>query len=252
MSMRSVVRRIGRAFISLLPCAFPLLAVHAQSTPTRTATSQDRFVIFVITDGFRWQEVFRGAERELMGKSGGVSDTAALRRDFWRDTPEQRRETLLPFVWGTMATQGQIFGDSAAGSVARITNTFKFSYPGYSETFTGFFDPRIDSNNYPPNPNTTVFEWLNRFAGLEGEVKAYATWNAFRRIINTERSGVPVYDGWDQGVAPGGDARSTQLRALYATTTRLWGDNAMDALMHASMAIELDRAMPRVLFVGYG
>lgn len=247
------MRRVRRllSFLLLL-CAFPLLPVPAQNAPTPTAANTDRFVIFVITDGFRWQEVFRGAERELMGKAGGVSDTASLRRDFWRDTPEQRRETLLPFVWGTMAKQGQIFGDSAAGSVARITNTFKFSYPGYSETFTGFFDPRIDSNGYPPNPNTTVFEWLNRNAGLKGEVKAYATWNAFRRIINTERSGVPVYDGWDKAVAPGGDARSAQLRTLYATTTRLWGDNAMDALMHASLSIELDNAMPRVTFVGYG
>lgn len=248
-----MVRRV-RTLLSflLLPCAVPLLPVRAQNAQARTAANADRFVIFVITDGFRWQEVFRGAERELMGKSGGVGDTAALRKDFWRDTPEARRETLLPFVWGTMAKQGQIFGDSAAGSVARITNTFKFSYPGYSETFTGFFDPRIDSNGYPPNPNTTVFEWLNRNAGLKGEVKAYATWAAFRRIINTERSGVPVYDGWDKAVAPGGDARSAQLRALYATTTRLWGDNAMDALMHASLTIELDKAMPRVLFVGYG
>jgi hypothetical protein len=209
-------------------------------------------VVLVITDGFRWQELFRGADASLMGKAGKVSDTASLRRAFWRDTPEARREALLPFVWGTMARQGQIFGDSSAGSQARIVNRFKFSYPGYSETFTGFFDPRIDSNEYPPNPNVTVFEWLNTDAALRGKVQAYATWSAFARIFNTQRSPVPVYDGWDRGVAPGADARSVQLRTLYATTTRLWNDVAVDALMHQAALVGMDKAMPRVLFLGYG
>lgn len=224
----------------------------AQTTQPVPASHKTEYVILVITDGMRWQELFRGAERALIGKTGGVSDTTALLTDFWRDTPEARREALMPFLWGTIAKQGQIFGDSARGSVARITNRFKFSYPGYSETFTGFFDPRIDSNNYPPNPNTTVFEWLNQDAALKGRVHAFATWNAFRRIINTERSGVPVHDGWDRGVAAGTDATSQLLRDLYANTNQMWPDNALDGLMHAATVVDMDRAMPRVLFIGYG
>ena len=43
----------------------------------------------------------------------------------------------------------------------QVTNRARVSYPGYNEIFTGAFDPRIDSNEYPPNPNETVFEWLN-------------------------------------------------------------------------------------------
>ena len=136
--------------------------------------------------------------------------------------------------------------------MARITNRFKFSYPGYSETFTGFFDPRIDSNNFPPNPNVTVFEWLNRDPAFSGRVEAYATWSAFRRIINAERSGIPVRDGWDRGAPVGPTVEAEQLRTLYRTTTRMWGDNAVDALMHESMRLGTRGAMPRVLFIGYG
>lgn len=242
--------RLRRLLTSLLlPVTCFLLPDPVHSQPSQPS---DRYVILVLTDGLRWQEVFRGADRELMGKSGGVQDTAALRRDFWRDTPEARRATLLPFVWGTMATQGQIFGDSAQGSVARITNTFRFSYPGYSETFTGVFDPRIDRNSYPPNPNITVFEWLNRDAALRGQVAAYATWSAFGRIFNAERSGLPVYDGWERAVPAGDDPRLVQLRSIYANSTRLWTDVAPDALMHASLSVALDRALPRALFIGYG
>ena len=230
----------------------PLTALVAQSTQPLPSTVATEHVVLVITDGLRWQEVFRGADRALMGKAGQVGDTTALLRDFWRETPDARREALLPFLWGTVARQGQLFGDSASGSVARITNRFKFSYPGYSETFTGFFDPDIDSNDDPPNPNTTVFEWLNRQPGIAGRVSAYATWNAFRRIINGARSGIPVYDGWDRGAPPAVDEATRSLQALYGSTTRLWETNAMDALMHQAMTLGTRTGQPAVLFIGYG
>jgi hypothetical protein len=224
----------------------------AQSTQPLPSSVATEHVVLVITDGLRWQELFRGADRALLGKAGRVSDTTALLRDFWRDTPEARREALMPFLWRTVARQGQVFGDSAGGSVARITNRFKFSYPGYSETFTGFFDPEIDSNDDPPNPNTTVFEWLNRQPGLAGRVQAYATWDAFRRIIHAERSGIPVYDGWDRGAPPAADDATRSLHALYGSMTRLWETNAMDALMHQAMTLGTRSGQPAVLFIGYG
>lgn len=236
------------AVCCLVLCPFIARAQSTQPLPTTTKTGH---VIVVMTDGVRWQELFRGADSTLMQRKY-VNDTAALRRDFWRPTAEARRETLFPFLWGTVAKQGQLFGDSASGSVARIVNRYRFSYPGYSETFTGFFDERIDSNGYPPNPNTTVFEWLNRDAAFSGRVVAHATWNAFRRIINTERSGVPVFDGWDRGAPPRTDSVSTLLQALYRTHTQLWPDVALDAPMHQATLVTMARGLPKVLFVGYG
>ena len=242
-----------RTILFTFATLFVTVSLSAQSSSsTIPATPASEHVVLVITDGVRWQEIFRGAERALMGKAGKVRDSTALHQDFWRETPEARRAALMPFLWGTIARDGQILGDSAGGSVARITNRFKFSYPGYSETFAGFFDPRIDSNNFPPNPNVTVFEWLNRDPAFSGRVEAYATWSAFRRIINAERSGIPVRDGWDRGAPVGPTVEAEQLRTLYRTTTRMWGDNAVDALMHESMRLGTRGAMPRVLFIGYG
>jgi len=82
--------------------------------------------------------VFTGADSALMDRDHGrVDDTTALRRDFLRDTPEQRRAVLLPFFWSAIARQGQIYGNPVTGSEARVTNGLKFSYPGYNELFTG-------------------------------------------------------------------------------------------------------------------
>ena len=47
-------------------------------------------VFLIISDGFRWQEVFNGAEAGLMTeKEGGVKDPKGLGLEFWRDTPEK-------------------------------------------------------------------------------------------------------------------------------------------------------------------
>jgi Type I phosphodiesterase / nucleotide pyrophosphatase len=224
-------------------------AAQSVAAPRRTEN-----VVLVMTDGFRWQEVFGGADAALMSKAAGqVADTAKLRRDFFRPSAAERRAALLPFLWSTVATEGQIFGDSARGSVAQILNPLKFSYPGYSETFTGHVDPRIDSNEHPDNENVTVFEWLNTRPRFKGRIVAFATWDAFGRIINTRRSGVPVFDGWDRGGVTGtGTPRQATLRDLFATNTRYWPDNTWDALTHQSMLDYLSLRKPRVMFIGYG
>src|SRR5688500_9051044 len=74
-------------------------------------------VIFVMTDGLRWQELFGGADQALMNKEhGGVANVEVLQRAYWRDTPAARREALMPFLWGVIAKQGQIYGNRALGS----------------------------------------------------------------------------------------------------------------------------------------
>ena len=109
-------------------------------------------VVLITTDGLRWQELFGGADEQLLNKEAGVSDPPALKREFWRDTPEARREALLPFLWTVIAKQGQVFGDATKNAPAKIANTMKFSYPGYSEMFVGYpDDERITSNNKFPN-----------------------------------------------------------------------------------------------------
>lgn len=71
-------------------------------------------VVLVTLDGFRWQEVYGGAEERLISKElGRVEDVADLRQRYWRDTPEARRRALLPFLWGEVAGKGQLIGNAA-------------------------------------------------------------------------------------------------------------------------------------------
>jgi hypothetical protein len=54
-------------------------------------------IIIVTLDGFRWQEVFSGADSVLVNDSTYVQDTGSLRKEFWVSSAEERRKKLLPF-----------------------------------------------------------------------------------------------------------------------------------------------------------
>jgi hypothetical protein len=208
--------------------------------------------VLIVPDGVRWQEVFTGAERALIGPAGNVNDTTTLLREFWRESPAERRLALMPFLWGTIAREGLIVGDPATGARAEVTNGLKFSYPGYNEMLAGAPDPRIRSNSYGPNPNRTVFAWLASREGYQDRVAAFATWGVFTDIFDARRSGVTVRAGWRAPFPePRGD-RQALINELHRTTTRLWPDNTFDVLTHQAVLEYVRTAKPRVLFIGYG
>ncbi len=213
-----------------------------------------RNVVLIVADGLRPRELFEGAEARLMGKAGGVEEEAGLVARYGRATAAERRQALLPFLWGTVAAQGQVFGDEVHGCPVRVANDARVSYPGYSEMLTGAVDPRVNSNNAPANPNMTVFEWLDGRAPWRGQVQAFGTWETFFRIFNTERSHLDVRAGWnppfehDAQRSPGKDL----IDALHRTTTQQFGGNAFDSLTFAALKESLKTHHPRVLFLGLG
>jgi hypothetical protein len=238
-------------FASLL-IVFQLLALTAWSDEARPRTAT-RNVVLVTSDGLRWQEVFRGAEESLLNKrDGGVADPSALRRTFWRETPEARREVLMPFLWSVVARQGQIFGNRDKRSPARVTNGRNFSYPGYNELLTGYPDPRIDSNDKRPNPNVTVLEWLNRKAAYRGKVVAVGSWDVFPFILNVERSGLLVNAGWVPFAGSALSDGQTMLNALMSRSVRDWDDCRNDVYTVQVALEHLRRDTPRVFYVGLG
>ena len=211
-------------------------------------------VVLIVSDGLRWQEIFTGAEADLLNdKAGGswMSDED-LRKRYWRDTPAARRAALFPFIWGTVAKQGQIFGNRTAGSDAHVTNGKAFSYPGYNEMTTGFPNDAIDRNEFGPNPTPTVFEWLNHQDEFHGRVAVYGTWKVFDDIFNKPRSGLVMQTGWTPPAETGDAARAALLRRLYETTTRFDEEDVDDALLQVPLLDYVKSAKPKVLFVGYG
>jgi len=252
------MNRPGIGSARILWAGLLLAAGAAGAAESGTQPLQPRLrtenVVLIVPDGLRWQEVFTGAEKALLNDKEGGSwlDDKTLLENFWRDDLAERRRLLFPFLWGTVAQQGQIFGNKALGSSAQVTNGMAFSYPGYNELVAGFGDPRIDSNEFGPNPNLNVFEWLNGQADLRGRVAVFATWGAFDDIFNQERSGLHIQAGARPPKSGTLTPRDELLNELYRTTTLLDADDPYNSFVQVAMLDYVKQAGPRVLFVGYG
>ena len=246
-------KRLGSLRRVLAALLLPIV-LHSAAPAQAAGPLKTRNVVLIVSDGLRWQEIFTGADPALLNeKNGGIWDKEEdLRREFWREDVGERRKALFPFLWSTVATQGQIFGNQQRGSVARVTNGLAFSYPGYNEMLTGHPDARINSNEFGPNPNISVFEWLNTQPDLEGRVRIYATWAIFKDIFNVGRSHLPLQVGWDPPYRGDLTPRQALLNELYASTTRMDYEDVYDSFLQIPLMDSFASEQPRVLFVGYG
>jgi hypothetical protein len=225
---------------------FLLLAITIDPVPAHGQQLRQPFktrnVILIVSDGLRWQEIFTGAEKDLLSTDDGRSWASQefLLKAWWRETLEERRKALFPF-------------NELKGSPAHISNSLAFSYPGYNEMLTGVPDPRINANEFGPNPNRTVFEWLNSLSEFRGQVTVFGTWKTFRDIFNESRSHLPIYCGWALPYpAETQESRERLLNDLFRTTTKLDAEDTYDSSLQVELLDYLKNNHPRVLFVGYG
>ena len=246
--VRSSSLLLAVLLVSLLPTGGSAFAQTSSKPRLKTEN-----VILITTDGLRWNEIFQGVDEPMISKVyGNISDTNAIRKWLWRDTPEARREALFPFLWGTVAKQGQIWGNREKGSNVRVSNGHNFSYPGYNEFLTGIPDPAIDSNDKKLNVNTNVFEWLNTLPTTRGRVAATVNWDVLPWILNGPRSRIPIWSGFD---VPPGTVRMevpTALTEMVDHGRTIWNGVLLDTFVGYAARHAVKELKPRALYVSFG
>ncbi|MBY5950981.1 sulfatase-like hydrolase/transferase [Algoriphagus marincola] len=216
-------------------------------------TTQTENIILITFDGLRWQELFKGADSLMVDDTGLIDTPGSLLADYWHSDPKKRREMLFPFFWGTIATEGQLYGNRHFGNKVDNSNKMWFSYPGYNEVLSGFADDdRINSNSKINNPNVTFLEYLNQMPEYNGKVMAFGSWDVFPYIIHEERSGVPVNAGFD--LAEGDDLTDVErtVNRIQQEIRGPWGGVRLDPFTHHFAMEGLKKHRPKVMYISYG
>ncbi|HYG18992.1 MAG TPA: alkaline phosphatase family protein [Ohtaekwangia sp.] len=215
-------------------------AVNAQERRTKN-------VVLVTLDGFRWQELFNGADRDILCNKKYVSDKSVVDL-FWNKETELRRQQLMPFVWNVISRQGQIYGNRRYGNEVNCTNPHWFSSPGYSEMLVGFVDPAIDSNDPVANPNRTVLDFIAANPGFHNSVAIFASWDGIAYVARMKESSLVP----NAGRTPAHGKISDRERMLNHLQHLLPGRGPRPDVFTFQFALEyLKREQPRVIYISF-
>ena len=225
-------------------CIFLALGLAAQNTPAA------RNVFIITTDGFRWQEVFNGADATLISDPELVKDTSLLKTEFWDADMEIRRRKLLPFFWNVIAQNGQLLGNRAYDNRVNVANLYKISYPGYNEILSGFADYRFIPNLTVRNRNQNILGYLNKQAAYAGTIAAFSSWNVMPYILDEKHNDFPVNSGYEML-----DETTDTLHILINQVQRNiagQSNTRHDMLTYESAKSYIEEKHPRALFLGFG
>jgi hypothetical protein len=238
-----------KLLLPLLAALFGLFPAVAQESISTNAPRAKTRKLFIITiDGFRWQEVFTGADPLLVGNTEYVRDTALMRQLYWDPTAEGRRQKLMPFFWSTVAEKGRLYGNRLWGNKVNVKNFYKISYPGYNEIFTGHTDAFSSPNLPVENPHVNVLEYLNNSSEYHGKVAVFTSWNVFPYILNEARSGLPVNSGYTPLAEKGAEAN--MIDSVQSGMRP--GKTRYDWLTYLTAREYIGQHHPSVLFLGLG
>jgi len=226
-----------------------LFALVANITVAQKLKTEN--VVLITLDGFRWQEVFNGADSSFIKQQSHLKDSQTKEK-YWRSELDERRKVLLPFFWNTIAKEGQLYGNRKLNCKVNVTNNQWFSYPGYNEILTGKADnERVNSNDKFYNPNINVLEFLNAQPKYKGKVAAFTSWDVFPYIINDNRSGVFVSTSVVPVAGTNLTEREKMLNDLILSLPNPLEDVRLDAFTFYYGLEYMKKNKPRVMYFAF-
>jgi hypothetical protein len=206
-------------------------------------------VVIVTLDGYRWREVFGGADKKILFRDKYVRDTTVQSR-FWSDDLQARRKMLMPFFWNVISEKGQLYGNRNFDNGISCANKTLYSYSGYSEMFVGFHDRRVNDNDPIQNPNYTVLEALNKDKKYKGSVAAFSTWQTMPYILREDVSKIPVNSGGDKAKGTKLTAREKKINGIIDHEKNPHGDRYDKFTFQYAMEY-MKREKPKVVFISF-
>jgi hypothetical protein len=217
------------------------------------AQNKTQNVILITLDGARTEEMFGGLDLEIFKSVNKDAEKSKTYEKFWADTPEARREKMMPFFWGTLLkNSGSIAGDRTQKSEAKTTNKMLFSYPGYSEILTGqAHDDVIRSNNFGQNPYPSVLDFLQKKLKLNfNQVADFSSWERLNRIATAKPDSFLINAGYENYQTQNKEAAALSKAQFQALTP--WAEARHDYYTFKLALAHMKAFHPRVIHIGLG
>jgi Type I phosphodiesterase / nucleotide pyrophosphatase len=209
--------------------------------------------LFIITtDGYRWQELFNGADSFLINSDDHTPDKETIKALYWAETIEERRKKLMPFFWNVISNKGQLYGNRQYNNKVNTSNLYSISYPGYNELFTGDTDPSVSSNGKYYNPNINVLEYLDALPEFKGRVAAFTSWDVFPYILNEKRNDIVINSGYENMNEMSMSSEQLMINKVQDDAIAIKTATRFDELTFLTAKEYINNNRPRVVYLGFG
>ncbi len=232
---------------TVLSLAFLFLATLCFSQPANPPN-----IFIITTDGFRWQEIFTGADSAIISNPAYVKDTAVLKQLYWDNEINARRRLLMPFVWSIIEKKGSLYGNRYYGNKVSVANPYRLSYAGYNEILTGYADPFLVTNRRNLNRNSNILEFLNGLSEYKNKVAAFASWNLFDYILNNKKGTIFLNNGYQQLTHDSLTGNEILLNAIQQVSINNIQNTRNDMLTFVAAQEYIQARHPKVVFIGFG
>ncbi len=217
---------------------------------SQAPTSPNIFII--TTDGFRWQEIFKGPDSLIINDPKYVTDTALLKQMYWHNDINERRKLLMPFVWGTIRQKGALYGNRAFANKVSVSNPYRFSYAGYNEIFTGYADPAVITNRKKWNTNNNLLDFLNDQPEYKNNVAAFTSWNLFEYILNGPQTDIYLNSGYKTIDHDSLTNAEVIINAMQQNIMNKAEATRNDMLTFVTAKEYIQKNHPKVVYIGFG
>ena len=237
------------SILLLFAFAFPSEKNFTATSHNNNDTTTNIFIITI--DGYRWQELFNGADSNIVANEKYTRDAENLNNMYGGISTIERRRNLMPFMWSVIAKKGQLYGNRNYDNNVNISNPYALSYPGYSEMFTGKIDLSVTNNHKNINNNKNIFEYLNSKDCYHGKVALFTSWDVFPFILNEKRSGIAINSGYENVPEENSYAQQT-LNTVQSNIIKNKEHTRQDMLTFIAAKEYLQQRKPTIFYLGLG
>ena len=213
--------------------------------------NRDNKLIIITLDGFRWQELFNGADSLLLNDPSYHFDVSNSKALYWAQDREERRKKLMPFIWNILAQQGELYGNREYNNNMNVANPYALSYPGYNELLTGSVDLTIFNNGKTANRNLSVLEELNTTLTYKDKVAAFSSWDAFPYILNRDNNSLFINSGFENLPEQHLGSDESLINAIQ-TEIEDPKNTRYDELTYLACKGYIQKTKPSVVFLSFG
>jgi len=217
-----------------------------------SAQSRIQNVVVIMYDGVSWEEIFTGADTNLIKDERFVESTIRMNSMYNNTSEEIRRRVVAPFIWSHFLEKGQIWGNRNKNSFVDFVNPSGGRVSNYAEILCGTnLSLDYTLNEELLNPYTSLFEELYNYKELKGDFAGFSSWEFFNFVLRSDGSKLYCNSGYYPVRYRDANIVEITLNKILSNMPVFWKDARFDVITQEYALEHIKSRSPKMVVISY-